>query len=52
MADRGRAGVGVSNALTFGARYELPTGMPYVSVRTRGRQVQRKTKGAKRSKSP
>lgn len=26
MADRGRARVGVSNALTFGVRYELPTG--------------------------
>jgi hypothetical protein len=25
-ADRGRAGAGVSNALTFGARYEIPAG--------------------------
>lgn len=25
-ADRGRAGAGVSNALTFGLRYEIPTG--------------------------
>jgi opacity protein-like surface antigen len=25
-ADRGRAGAGMSNALTFGARYEIPTG--------------------------
>lgn len=32
-------------------RYELPTGMPYTSVRSRGRQVQRKTKSVKRSKS-
>jgi hypothetical protein len=32
-------------------RYELPTGMPYVSVRTRGRQVQQKPKDVKRSKS-
>lgn len=28
--DRGRAGVGPSNAMTFGARYELPTGRSLV----------------------